>query len=683
MPVRLGRRLLHRAVNQLFLCAAIAATQAAVAAQEFLADPSVAHAIEAQLTVEAGGAWEIGFLPAEFPRVEWKPASEAWDWSAAGGMEWVVENAAAGPVRGTIRVDNPSVDGKLASNTFRFEAQPGKNTLRFRLPSATFSPLWGMRGLPERPEAAQGPALDPARIAGFQLYLHRLAEPRTLKLHRVALLPAATETPLPFVDAFGQYAHATWPGKLAADADLLGRRDLEEAALLDSARPKDFDRYGGWAAGPQREATGWFRTEKAEGKWWLVTPEGRLFFSLGMNCVGTWERTFVEQRKPWFEWLPQQDDPLFGALYHHLSGAHSMAETIGGTGRVFSFYAANLARKHGPNWQERWRPTTYRRLNHWGFNTIANWAQRDVLENSPLPYVASCALSGVPPIGAAQGYWSPMMDVYSPEFPGAVESAIATLTRPHRDRPLCIGYFVDNELAWEGVVRGVLRSPASQPARAALIVLLQDLYPTVDALNAAWQTDFKEWAAIATPAQESAAFGADTDRFLERFANRYFSTVADALHRHAPNQLYLGVRFASEPAPVVRACAAHADVLSFNRYQRTFKGDEFSSLGKPVILSEFHFGATDRGMFHPGISGVADQAARAEAYTKYVRSALACPEVVGTHWFQYVDEPITGRWFDGENFNIGFVDVTDTPYPELVKAAELINASAYETRAKP
>ena len=103
-----------------------------------------------------------------------------------------------------------------------------------------------MRGLPERPEAAQGPALDPARIAGFQLYLHRLAEPRTLKLHRVALLPAATETPLPIVDAFGQYAHATWPGKLAADADLLGRRDLEEAALLDSARPKDFDRYGGW-----------------------------------------------------------------------------------------------------------------------------------------------------------------------------------------------------------------------------------------------------------------------------------------------------------------------------------------------------------------------------------------------------------------------------------------------------
>ena len=238
-------------------------------------------------------------------------------------------------------------------------------------------------------------------------------------------------------------------------------------------------------------------------------------------------------------------------------------------------------------------------------------------------------------------------------------------------------------IAFQQTQQGVLRSPASQPARAALIALLQERYPTVDALNGAWQTDFKEWQALAPPAQESAAFGADTDRFLEQFADRYFSTIAEALHRHAPNQLYLGVRFASEPAPVVRACAAHADVLSFNRYQRIFKSDDFSSLGKPVILSEFHFGATDRGMFHPGISGVADQAARAEAYTKYVRSALACPEVVGAHWFQYVDEPITGRWFDGENFNIGFVDVTDTPYPELVRAAEQINASTYQIRATP
>jgi hypothetical protein len=43
------------------------------------------------------------------------------------------------------------------------------------------------------------------------------------------------------------------------------------------------------------------------------------------------------------------------------------------------------------------------------------------------------------------------------------------------------------------------------------------------------------------------------------------------------------------------------------------------------------------------------------------------PELIGTHWFQWADQPSTGR-FDGENYNIGLVDVTDRPYPELVGA---------------
>jgi agarase len=49
---------------------------------------------------------------------------------------------------------------------------------------------------------------------------------------------------------------------------------------------------------------------------------------------------------------------------------------------------------------------------------------------------------------------------------------------------------------------------------------------------------------------------------------------------------------------------------------------------------------------------------------------------VGVHWFQYIDEPLTGR-FDGENYNIGFVDVTDTPYPELRDAARRVNNTIY------
>ena len=46
------------------------------------------------------------------------------------------------------------------------------------------------------------------------------------------------------------------------------------------------------------------------------------------------------------------------------------------------------------------------------------------------------------------------------------------------------------------------------------------------------------------------------------------------------------------------------------------------------------------------------------------------PAMVGAHWFQYMDEPATGR-SDGENYNIGLVDVTDRPYEELVSGLKL------------
>jgi agarase len=42
---------------------------------------------------------------------------------------------------------------------------------------------------------------------------------------------------------------------------------------------------------------------------------------------------------------------------------------------------------------------------------------------------------------------------------------------------------------------------------------------------------------------------------------------------------------------------------------------------------------------------------------------------------------LTDRAYDGENYNIGFPMVTDTPYPELVAAARSIHRQAYQQRS--
>lgn len=49
--------------------------------------------------------------------------------------------------------------------------------------------------------------------------------------------------------------------------------------------------------------------------------------------------------------------------------------------------------------------------------------------------------------------------------------------------------------------------------------------------------------------------------------------------------------------------------------------------------------------------------------------AAAHPAMIGTHWFQWIDQPSTGR-NDGENYNIGYLDVCDRPYTELINATK-------------
>ena len=61
----------------------------------------------------------------------------------------------------------------------------------------------------------------------------------------------------------------------------------------------------------------------------------------------------------------------------------------------------------------------------------------------------------------------------------------------------------------------------------------------------------------------------------------------------------------------------------------------------------------------------------------------ACPDGFGNptffDWFQYSDQAFTGRG-DGENYQIGFIDICDNPYPEIIGAARKIGYHLYQTR---
>ena len=635
----------------------------------------------AELRWSPPGVLRVEFQKAAWPGVRFEAgkAYDAKDWSGVGGLAMDLRNPGAEPLEVNVRVDDDAkANGSVHCRQGRATVGPRERvTLVFPMEAAAS----GMHAGPpldaggnSRRMQAGGKPLDDSHIVSFLLFLAKPERPRAVELLAIRWLPKPEMRGI--VDRFGQYARAEWPGKLHAETELAERRAEEERWLRKHPPAADRDEFGGWKKGPQLKATGFFRAEQRGGRWWLVTPSGHLFWSIGTTCVRPESSGPTQGREAMFAELPEKS----------------------ARGGWADFYRSNLERKYGENWLAGWVGMTCSRLPAWGFNTIANWSDEAVYRPHKVPFTATIHCGGLPFISAEEYTHTPgpahrLPDFFNERFPQRYEAAIEKATAGWRDDPWCVGWFVDNELAWDSwaqmgtgsgylTAREAIGAPPALAARQAFVKLLRAKYGGVEAFAKAWGVAARSWddPVAVKPAQLNEASRADCSAFMTALAERYFSVVSAAMKKHAPNQLYLGCRFAIRPAEVVAVSAKYCDVVSFNIYADTVDPEKWKSvneLGKPVIIGEFHFGATDRGMFHTGLRPTKNQAERAKAYASYVRSVLAMPAFVGCHWFQYVDEPLTGR-FDGENYNIGFVNVTDTPYPELRDAARAINARIYQ-----
>lgn len=471
----------------------------------------------------------------------------------------------------------------------------------------------------------------------------------------------------PFTDRFGQYRHADWPGKTKDEVDLAAARDAEDAWLTSHAESpiRGGDRFGGWAAGPQLRATGFFRTEKVDGRWWLVDPDGRLFWSQGIVGVRIGHATGVSGRERYFEELPERNDPVFGPCWtRYTRGAARSFYRDFGPYEAFSFPRANMIRKYGSGYLETLGSRAHRRLRAWGINTIGNWSDAWAMSAAPLhtPYVDWIESRARPIKTKLPGHDVP--DVFAPGFAVNLEKAVAARAKRSGDDPWCVGWFVDNEIAWgetdDALARTVLAAPDDQPAKVAFLNRLAE----------------KGIDPVHVPYEELCAFS----RLFEEI---YFSTVRAAIRKYAPNRLYLGCRFLARRADAVwRTASRYCDVMSVNVYRNVPSIDLPDGCeDRPLLIGEYHFGALDRGLLHTGLVPAHNQADRADRYRRYVRAARASKRIVGAHWFLWRDQALTGR-SDGECFQSGFLDVTDRPYPEMVVAARELAGELYPNGEK-
>ena len=530
--------------------------------------------------------------------------------------------------------------------------------------------------------------------------------------NRMKAMPAKNSEPwmkmstkdfLPCIDRYGQFRHREWPGKTLSDADLKAAVAEEEKDLAANPGPSDRNRFGGWAGGPQLEATGRFRTQKVDGKWWLVDPEGRLFWSFGpvrvtassgmtpMNGDTATPRRgcSIPDRDCFFAELPPAPNApdatpfsKFWTTHDNLLYPFFLAR---GETRIYDFSSANLYRKYGEGYYGKFADTAHRRLKSWGVNTIANSSDLEIclMDRTPFAERVECQSR---PIAASSGQWWKFRDPWDDSFKKGVLEALQKHDRSAHD-PWCIGFFVDNEINWGGhaaqLAEWVLQSPADQPAKAACVKFLNEKYGDVSALNAVWKSSYSDWNdllhSILLPGKGAVK---DLEKFTLVVVEEYFKRTREAVKEFDKDLLYMGCRFAGGARPwVIAACAKYCDVVSYNIYVESLEGWRLpDNIDAPVMIGEFHFGATDRGPFGTGVRQAVNQDDRAKKLKCYVESALRNPQIVGVHWHQFADQATTGR-FDGEYLQVGWTDICDCPYPETIKAVREVAYPMYATRA--
>ena len=440
------------------------------------------------------------------------------------------------------------------------------------------------------------------------------------------------------------------------------------------------DRFGGlkklsFGAGPA------FRTHFDGQRWWLVTPDGGAFLSLGVctvNPTGDMERD--TKRQP---------------------------------------YRENVLAKHGA--VEAWTAVTANRLRAWGLNTLGNWSGGEL--RGAFPYTKELSVSG--------GLWGNLgagglrgnktfPDFFSPEVRAHIRARAAAAAATAND-PYLIGYYLDNELPWAkdwrlgaDIFPGYVALPPEAPGKQRLVEFFRERYQTVNRFNAVWSTDLKDWNELAArqklisrgPAQAQR----DREAFVLLVAREYFKTAAAAIRAKDPRHLILGCRFlwAVVPWPVVQACGEYCDVVSINYYEvgifgkmalwlttsmrvrtdLTFRSF-YDLTQKPLLITEFSFRAMDSGMpntYPPPLfiqPTVPTQMARADKFEHCVTTWMTQPYFLGYHWFKYMDEPKGGRSSDGENGNYGLVSLQDNPYLALVERLTAVNRCVWTLHAVP
>ena len=613
-----------------------------------------------------GGRIKTEGTPGQLGGVDWKDAKyivfdavNNQDWVMGVTLEfWSKDNRGDEP---SLTVTLGLLPGLKTRLSFPIEALNSQQMFLDRTPGKLKTVVFGNKVL-----------LD--EVDRFAIGTAKCFADQKLEISNLHLSDIEPDYPLPdvkLVDEMGQFINRDWPGKTKS-LDELKTYLEKEAAIPDNVTFfDDWSRYGGWKE-KKFEGTGYFRTQHDGNRWWLVDPEGYAFISIGLDCVRPEISGRVDGIRKLHKWLPEDD------------GIYSEAWYKNERGEFFDFAVANLIRVFGSEWWDKWARITRRRLIEWGFNTIGNWSSLDFIRFAKLPYV--WPLSDFP--DTEKRVFRDFPDVFSREYQSNANRFAEQLKEFEGD-PYMIGYFLRNEPQWAfihdlNIAEELLDNEEELASKEELIKFLSDRYDgDIEKFNRAWNLSLHSFGQLkqrmrhASRLSEKAAL--DLDEFSRRMIRAYVEIPSKACKKIDPHHMNLGMRYAYIANENLLEGYENFDVFSINCYKLT-PLEDVEQVGKitgmPVMVGEFHHGALDRGLPATGIRGVTTQEERGKAYRYYMETGATSKYFIGAHHFTLNDQAALGR-FDGENFQIGCVDICQKPYKEFIDGIFATNRILY------
>jgi hypothetical protein len=405
------------------------------------------------------------------------------------------------------------------------------------------------------------------------------------------------------------------------------------------AKEPSLDIYGGWEIN-QSKATGFFRVEQKQDRWWIIDPFGNPFIHQGVAVF-----------------------------------------------RAGSSEAQLAAMKSKYGTEQNWVDQESAFLRENGFNGVGAWSAADLIQTSKQPLVYTVIVNpmgnyksdhlkkygGKYEMAGWQGYRYDLAMVFDPEFDAYVEKAVAPIVKYANDKFL-LGYFTDNELPWKN---------------DALDRHLKYLGKEEAGYIAA-----KKWLDQRKGKDASLEDINEEDRlaFTGFYFETYIKKVASAIRKLDPNHLYLGCRFnqsaeeLNNPA-IFKVAGKYMDIVSINHYRKWEPDQEILAnwtkwSNKPFLITEWYTKGEDSGLPNRTGAGwnVPTQLDRGYFYQNFVIELLKSRACVGWHWFTYQDNDPLNLKTDPSNrdSNKGIVNSQFVPYQDLMKNMKQINTNSFQ-----